>query len=314
LQASHVPLEVANHKVANLVKLSNVNHFNEVLDNILVPRVVGTPGHDKVRDYIVKTMKALNWDVSLDTFQDKTPNMGTLTFDNIIAKLNPKAERYLMIACHYDSKWFADREFLGATDSAVPCALMVNMAHIMARYLDQNRQNNELSLMFVFFDGEEAFLNWSATDSIYGARHLAQKWEQENFLQRIDMMVLLDLLGAPDPNFYSFFQNTENWYVQLCKAEEKLEQSGHFEDYQYSSAINRTPKRYFNMASQNSYIEDDHIPFLRRGVSILHVIPTPFPEVWHKFSDDKSAVDTTAVENLSKIFRIFLVEYLHIEV
>ena len=28
----------------------------------------------------------------------------------------------------------------------------------------------------VFFDGEEAFVKWSETDSLYGARHLAEKW------------------------------------------------------------------------------------------------------------------------------------------
>ena len=28
----------------------------------------------------------------------------------------------------------------------------------------------------VFFDGEEAFVNWTRTDSLYGARHLAEKW------------------------------------------------------------------------------------------------------------------------------------------
>ncbi len=31
----------------------------------------------------------------------------------------------------------------------------------------------------VFFDGEEAFVDWSDTDSLYGSRHLAAKWEQE---------------------------------------------------------------------------------------------------------------------------------------
>jgi glutaminyl-peptide cyclotransferase len=35
-----------------------------------------------------------------------------------------------------------------------------------------------LTLQFIFFDGEEAFKQWSATDSIYGARHLAQKWDK----------------------------------------------------------------------------------------------------------------------------------------
>lgn len=30
--------------------------------------------------------------------------------------------------------------------------------------------------MFIFFDGEEAFVEWSSRDSIYGAKNLAKKW------------------------------------------------------------------------------------------------------------------------------------------
>lgn len=33
----------------------------------------------------------------------------------------------------------------------------------------------DLSLQLIFFDGEEAFVRWSPTDSLYGSRHLAQK-------------------------------------------------------------------------------------------------------------------------------------------
>lgn len=67
----------------------------------------------------------------------------------------------------------------------VPCAMLINLAIVMESYLNQNRGNSDLSLKLVFFDGEEAFLNWSPTDSIYGARHLAQRWEDEGFLPKI---------------------------------------------------------------------------------------------------------------------------------
>ena len=30
-----------------------------------------------------------------------------------------------------------------------------------------------------------------------------------------------------------------------------------------------------------AYMGDDHLPFLHRGVSVLHVIAEPFPHVWH---------------------------------
>ena len=45
-------------------------------------------------------------------------------------------------------------------------------------------QNSDVSLQFIFFDGEEAFVNWSAQDSIYGARHLAKKWSSTPFPER----------------------------------------------------------------------------------------------------------------------------------
>jgi glutaminyl-peptide cyclotransferase len=70
----------------------------------------------------------------------------------------------------------------------------------------------------IFFDGEEAFRAWTSTDSIYGARHLAEKWEGQtytsnrvdgNYLDRIDMFVLLDLLGAKDPVIFSTDKSTE---------------------------------------------------------------------------------------------------------
>lgn len=150
---------------------------------------------------------------------------------------------------------------------------------------------------------------------IYGARHLAAKWEKEDFLHRIDMLVLLDLLGSPDPTFYSFFESTENWYQRLCDTEVRLDDESLMQKYQSSGTIRRTdPTRYFQPRSVSAGIEDDHIPFLRRGVPILHMIPVPFPEVWHKMSDNHEAVDITTVENLNKILRIFVAEYLHIDV
>lgn len=129
-----------------------------------------------------------------------------------------------------------------------------------------------------------------------------------------DILVLLDLLGGPDPTFYNFFQNTENWYGRLVQTEERLDNGSLLERYQFSSAINRNPKRYFRANTLNAQIEDDHIPFLRRGVPILHVIPTPFPSFWHQIDDDRKAVDVVTVENLNKILRVFVCEYLHITV
>jgi glutaminyl-peptide cyclotransferase len=47
----------------------------------------------------------------------------------------------------------------------------------------------------VFFDGEEAFVQWTPTDSLYGSRHLAASWGRPS-LDRIELFVLLDLIGT----------------------------------------------------------------------------------------------------------------------
>lgn len=246
-----------------------------------------------------------------DRFDEKTP-MGVKTFENIIAYSNPNADRYLLLAAHYDSKYFAEGEFLGATDSAVPCAMMINLLKtLQGPAMVELQSRTTQGLMLVFFDGEEAFENWSATDSIYGARHLAQRWENENFLSKIELFVLLDLLGTPDPNFYSYFKNTNEDYARMMQGESKLTEGGHLIKQGNSGVVNRSgQQQYFQPHSVGMGIEDDHIPFMKRGVPILHVIPTPFPEVWHKMGDDGECIDYDTVENLNRILRLFVVEYL----
>ena len=57
-------------------------------------------------------------------------------------------------------------------------------------------------------------------------------------------------------------------------------------------------------------MQDDHIPFLQRGVNVLHLITIPFPAVWHKEQDTMKNVDKNVVSDLSIVFRIFFMEYL----
>ena len=72
-------------------------------------------------------MKSFAWHIQEDPFTDETP-LGTKKFNNIIATQNPDASRTLTLACHFDSKYFEHFEFIGATDSAVPCAMMLDVA------------------------------------------------------------------------------------------------------------------------------------------------------------------------------------------
>lgn len=99
-------------------------------------------------------------------------------------------------------------EFLGASDSAVPCAMLLSLVQSLEEELKPLKNAvsfnfnfflfyvlssfciflfvlQDISLELWFFDGEEAFVDWGPHDSIYGARHLAKKMEKENSLSKI---------------------------------------------------------------------------------------------------------------------------------
>jgi glutaminyl-peptide cyclotransferase len=149
-------------------------------------------------------MNKLKWQVELDSFNDVTPDRRKLPFTNIIATYKPDAPQLLVLSCHYDSK-LSNFVFIGATDSAVPCGMLL----YLAKNLDSTLRNLQLvsvgmkndrdedtpdkalyshsfslqtvGLQLIFFDGEEAFVNWTPRDSLYGARHLATTMAAKTF-------------------------------------------------------------------------------------------------------------------------------------
>jgi hypothetical protein len=66
---------------------------------------VGSENITIVREYIVATLRALDWHVEEDTFTDNTP-YGPRSFTNIIATKDPAASRRVILSAHYDSKYF----------------------------------------------------------------------------------------------------------------------------------------------------------------------------------------------------------------
>lgn len=185
---------------------------------------------------------------------------------------------------------------------------------------------SDTTLQFIFFDGEEAFVEWTADDSLYGSRHLANAWNRKKFLttdeenklcghlsdmdseiDRIEVMVLLDLLGAKNPIFYSHFSETNGLHSRLVGIEQRLNQLGRMQSKRSGTEYFKNSKSWFGA------IEDDHIPFVDRGVPVLHVIPTPFPPVWHKDSDNRANIDFATVFNLFNIFKVFVAQYLHFD-
>lgn len=101
-----------------------------------------------------------------------------------------------------------------------------------------------------------------------------------NVLEQMDALVLLDLLGAANPTISSFYPTTGWMFDQLRDIERRLGAAGRFATLGEASwtADEKTGlgRSWFRTRDTSGRtwigggISDDHLPFLQRGVEILH--------------------------------------------
>ncbi|ROT41321.1 glutaminyl-peptide cyclotransferase [Sodiomyces alkalinus F11] len=314
-------------------------HNGALLAPLLITRVPGTPGQTKVQQHFVNyfSTQLPSWTVEWQNSTDKTPKTGDrdIPFQNLIIRREPPWTRtrpgqanYLTFAAHYDSK-LEPKGFIGATDSAAPCAMLMHLARSIDRRLteryDKLNSNGEpggtmssdMGVQILLLDGEEAFDRWTATDSVYGSRSLSQEWENtfnpamssyKTPLDQISIFVLLDLLGSANPSIPSYFRTTHWAYKNMATIESRMRGLGLLESDSEGPFL---PDGEIDAKELGTtYIGDDHEPFMHKGVPILHMIPAPFPMVWHTMDDDGDHLHMPTVRDWSKIVTAFAMEWL----
>ncbi|KAI0837484.1 glutaminyl-peptide cyclotransferase [Hypoxylon sp. FL0890] len=311
-----------------------------LLSPILIPRVPGTPGSIAVQHHFVDffSQQLPKWKIDWHNSTAKTPATGDtdIPFKNLIFTRDPPWAQVgdvgrLTLVAHYDSLYRPER-FIGATDSAAPCAMLMHVARSIDEALTKKWEameesgdaglglDDEKGVQILLLDGEEAWVSWTATDSLYGSRALAEKWESElhpalsayrSPLDSIRLFLLLDLLGAADPHVPSYFLPTHWAYQGMAKIEERMRKLGLLQSKPKTPFLPDSGKRVsqFNKA----YVLDDHVPFMMRGVEVLHIIPTPFPDTWHHMEDDGEHLDLATVDDWAKIVTAFAAEWMELD-
>ncbi|KAK4698470.1 glutaminyl-peptide cyclotransferase, partial [Phenoliferia sp. Uapishka_3] len=339
--------------LANLTNLDTILDFNDptsALSRLLIPRPAGSKNLTDLQSLVERHFIRLGWHVERDHFEAQTP-YGLKPFTNLVFTHDPDATRRLVLSAHIDSKFFPTQpedQFVGATDSAAPCAMLLDVAEALTpwlndrkkRIMDEGGEEGRLgqgeTLQIIYFDGEEAFKDWTHTDSIYGARHLVKQWLQpslppsptapksRNTLSRISHLVLLDLLGARNPVIRSFFTATGWFFDEFQHSEERLGSAGllweSVEPDDYAAVKNKAGAMeqsfFLKRKGVQAYaggIEDDHIPFVENGVPVVHLITLPFPRVWHTIADDATALDLPTIKAWALIVRLTVAEYLGLD-
>ena len=128
--------------------------------------------------------------------------------------------------------------------------------------------------------------------------------------------MLLDLLGAPGPRVPSYFDDTHWAYACLAGIERRMRGLGVLETT--TTTTGESASRPFlpdtaTGAFRGGYVADDHVPFLQRGVNVLHVIPMPFPAVWHTLDDDAAHLHLPTVRDWARILTGFVAEWMDLD-
>ena len=242
------------------------------------PRPSGSAALQKTRDYILAELKKAGVEARQQIFIARTP-LGETAMANVIATIPGRRPERIALASHFDTKRtpFLNPQngqtvnrFVGASDGASSTAALLELARVL-----KTRQN-EFTIELIFFDGEEAVLEWREGDNTYGSRHYVEAAQKAGTLKTLRALVLLDMIGDKDLLIRRDAAST-NWLVDIVWA-----------------AAARIGRRGVFSNEQTS-IDDDHIPFLRAGVPAVDIIDLDYP-AWHTAADTLDNVSARSLQ------------------
>jgi glutaminyl-peptide cyclotransferase len=238
------------------------------------PRPIGSENHKKVENYILSHLKGD--DVEQDAF-DVHPTEGTFPVRNIIAKFPGTRDGIIVIASHYDTNWpLRNTSYIGANDGASSSALLLEIANQL-----HGKKLDGYSVWLLWDDAEESMkLPWDDPESLYGVRHLAQKWQVDGTLKKIKAFILEDMVGDADLNI-EHDTNSTPWLEDLIfKAATRLGYQSHF-------------------FARSMAVIDDHTSFLQRGVPSADLIDFDYgynDVFWHTTDDTVDKLSPKSLE------------------
>jgi Zn-dependent M28 family amino/carboxypeptidase len=239
------------------------------------PRPAGSPAGGRARDFIVGELRKLpGAQVQVKPFEAVTPH-GRLAMANVIAVLPGRRPDVIMLAGHYDTKYFKEFRFVGANDGGSSAALLLELARRLAA------RPRDYTYWLVWFDGEEARESWTERDSLYGSRRLAAELARARRLPRA--MILVDMIGDRDLDIRRETHSAP-WLTDIV----------------WDAAARLGHARHFLREAMP--VEDDHVPFLRLGVPATLLIDFDYPP-WHTPDD---TLDKVSAESLGVVGDVLL--------
>jgi glutaminyl-peptide cyclotransferase len=269
---------IPSHEKKNSLEFNSQQAIGDVEYQLsLGPRTVGSQAHQRAVDWMVQELQAAGWKTQIQEGElDGHP------IKNIVAKWGEGAP-WVILGAHYDSRNVADQDpnpgyrttpVPAANDGASGVAVLLELARVIpGRIKDTSRYQQ---VWLVFFDTEDNgdIPGW---DWILGSRLFADSLEQFP-----DAVVVLDMIGDADLNIYQERNSDKQLTEQIWQVAGR---SGYQKEF--------IPKLGYSM-------EDDHTPFLERGMRAVDIIDFDYP-YWHTTSDTLDKVSSQSLKAVGDV-------------
>lgn len=254
------------------------------------PRVCNSDAHTKCGNYLANAFRGLTDEVQEQTASVRNWDGKMLKIRNIIASINPKATKRILICSHWDSRPYADNDpdpanhnkaIDAADDGASGVAVMLEMA----RAMQANKPS--VGVDFICLDAEDLGKSDQGGDTYcLGSQYWGKHPHKPGY--KADYGVLLDMVGGFNARF--IWEGFSMKYAEpvLRKVWDQGVQLGHT-NYFY----------YF----QGGYITDDH-KYINEltGIPTIDIIhytestETRFPAHWHTVQDKMGVIDRNTLK------------------
>ena len=242
-------------------------------------RIPNTPGHDKMGDWLLTTLRARADTVTVQDFHWTTKKGANLHLRNFFARFRPLATDRVLFLAHWDTRPFADKSqnlgqqrmpVPGANDGASGVAVLLGLADALKAV------PSTIGVDLLFVDGEDYGDFNDSTETLIGARYFAAH-RPPGYTTLY--AVLFDMVGDKDLQFYQegYSMSTAPEVVQrVWQTAERLGYS----------------KVFIPRAGQT--LIDDHVPLQQVGIRGIDVIDFDFP--YHHTTED--TIDKVSAESL----------------
>ncbi|MGF1638245.1 MAG: M28 family peptidase [Cyclobacteriaceae bacterium] len=177
------------------------------------PRVPNTENHKLCGEYLVNQLKNYGAKVIEQDFTERIWDDRVLELKNIIGSFNPNAQKRILLAAHWDTRPFADKDTLnkhapfdGANDGASGVGVLLEIARVL-----QISEAPDVGIDIIFFDGEDYGEHEDADKVPFRDGKMkiwwclgSQYWSLNLHEPRYSAYfgVLLDMVGAKSAKFY----------------------------------------------------------------------------------------------------------------